>query len=282
MKLIKNTLLGLVALVIGYTLLSFLINFTIVAQPNNKPVVIAHRGASGTAPENTIAAFKLGVERGADQIELDIHLSKDGEVIVIHDAEVDRTTNGTGKVADLTLTELKKLDAGSWKDTQYANEPVPTLDEALKAINGKAKVLIEFKSGDEIYSGMEQKVVDIVRQNNAEDWVVYQSFHPDVINELNRLEVKSPIYLLIVGRLPLFPVYYDDKVRFGNPFKRWKGKVKGINPNQRFATKRYIKHAHKHGFEVFVWTVNEDEDIIKITERGADGIITNYPEKLTQ
>ncbi len=281
MKALRAIFFTCFAILLGYLLLCFIVNSTIVAQPNQHPVVIAHRGASGTAPENTLAAFEKGVAFGAHQIELDVHLSKDGEVIVIHDATVDRTTNGTGKVEELTLAELKKLDAGSWKDPAFANEKLPTLDEALKQVNGRAKVLIEFKHGDKLYEGIEQKVIDIVRQNQAESWIVYQSFHPKVIDKLTTLQTQVPVYLLIVGRMPLLPFYYDDAIRFGSPFSRWKGKVKGINPNERFATSAFINKAHKNGFEVFVWTVNKTEDMDKLKARGVDGLITNYPEKLT-
>lgn len=282
MKTIRLILLPLFALILGYLLLCFIVNSTIVAQPNSNPIVIAHRGASGTAPENTLAAFELGIQYKADQLELDVHLSKDGEVIVIHDATVDRTTNGTGKVEELTLADLKKLDAGSWKDNQYTNEPIPTLDEVLKLVKGRSTVLIEFKRGDKLYDGVEQKVIDIVQQNQAESWVVYQSFHPKVVEKLISLQTASPTYLLIVGRMPLLPFYYDDAIRFGSPFSRWKGKVKGINPNERFASKAFINKAHKNGLEVFVWTVNKTEDMNELKARGVDGLITNYPEKLTQ
>lgn len=266
----------------AYVLLVFLINLTTVAQPNNDLVVIAHRGASSVAPENTLAAAEQGITYGADMIELDIHLTKDGKIVVIHDHTVDRTTNGTGTIADMTLEEVQKLDAGSWKDPKYADQRVPTLDEFLKLVNGRATVLIEIKSNDKkLYEGIEQKTWDIVEANNAHNWVAYQSFHPKVIDNFLAIDPKCPIYLLIVGRMPLFPLYYDDAVRWGSPFKRWKGKVLGINPNTKFASKSFINKAHKNGFKVFSWTANEGKDIEKLKNNGADGVITNYPQKLT-
>ena len=266
----------------AYILLVSLINLTTVAQPNNNPVVIAHRGASSVAPENTLVSAEQGIAYGADMIELDIHLTKDGEVVVIHDHLVDRTTNGTGAIADMTLAEIQKLDAGSWKDPKFSDQRIPTLDEFLKLVNGRATVLIEIKSNDkELYEGIEKKTLDIVEANNAQSWIAYQTFHPKVIDHFLALDPDCPIYLLIVGRMPLFPIYYDDAVRWGSPFKRWKSKVLGINPNTKFATKSFINKAHKNGFKVFSWTANEDEEIERLKTNGADGIITNFPQKLT-
>lgn len=266
----------------AYIVLVALVNLNTVAQPNNNLTVIAHRGASSVAPENTLASAEQGITYGADMIELDVHLTKDGEVVVIHDHELERTTNGTGVIAEKTLKELKTLDAGSWKDPKFSTEKIPTLDEFLKLVNGRAIVLIEIKSnGKKLYEGIEQKIWDIVDANNAHEWIQYQSFHPKVINNFLAIDAKCPIYLLIVGRMPLLPFYYDDAIRWGSPFKKWKGKVLGINPNVGFASKAFINKAHKHGFKVFSWTANDDKDIEKLKKNGADGIITNYPQKLT-
>jgi glycerophosphoryl diester phosphodiesterase len=118
--------------------------------------IIAHRGASGSAPENTLAAIELAIANKADMIEIDIHQTKDGKLVVIHDDKLDRTTTGKGKINELTLEEIKKHDAGSWFNTSFSNEKVPELKEVLELINGKCKLLIEIKGKPSDYSGLEK------------------------------------------------------------------------------------------------------------------------------
>ena len=270
-------------LVILYSGVVFAVNESSVNQPNNNPVVVAHRGASSVAPENTLSAFTKAIEMGADVVELDVHLSKDGEVIVIHDHSVDRTTDGTGDIEHLTLAELKKLDAGSWFSNDFAEEPVPTLREALELVNGRAIVLVEIKWPEKgLYVGIEKKIVKLVRELQAESWVQYQSFNTNVVENLLAIDPKLPVYKLIVGKLPVLPVYYDDGFRLGNPIRKWKGRVLGVNPNQKFAGAHFIKKAHQAGLVVYTWTVNEDDKMNQLKQRGIDGIISNYPQKLIE
>lgn len=279
MKYVAFVLIGLILLYSGVV---YAVNKTVVNQPNQKPVVIAHRGASGVAPENTLAAFSKAIDFGADVIELDVHLSQDGEVIVIHDHTVDRTTGGTGHIEHLTLAEIKKLDAGSWFGEAFAGEPVPTLREALELIDGRATVLIEIKWPEKgLYVGIEKKIVKLVQEMNAGAWCEYQSFNTRVVENLLKMDSTLPVYKLIVGKLPLLPLYYDDGFRVGNPIKKWKGRVLGVNPNRKFANARFIKKAHEAGLVVYSWTVNKDEHLNELKERGIDGIISNYPQKLT-
>ena len=128
---------------------------------SDKLMIIAHRGGSKLAPENTIAAFKNAIAIGVDMIEIDVILSKDKEVVVIHDDKIDRTTNGSGIVKEMTLSEIQKYSAGSWFDEKYNDEKIPTLNQVMNLINGRVKLLIEIKGGDEEYPGLENKVVEI-------------------------------------------------------------------------------------------------------------------------
>ncbi len=247
---------------------------------NPKPLIIAHRGASGSAPENTLSAFKKAMEIGVDYIELDIHLSKDGEVIVIHDATLDRTTTGKGPVQDKTLAELQQLDAGSWYGDAFKNEPLPTLRQVLELANGKTKVLIEIKSPTEgLYAGIEQKTLDLIKEYNAYSWCEMQSFHPEVVENWIAIDTQVTVYQLIAGAM--FGLSYDDQVRWGNSIGN-NGRVAGINPNKKFARAKYIKKLHQAGYVCFVWTVNETADMQDLMRKGVDGIITNYPERLKQ
>ncbi|MEM6262207.1 MAG: glycerophosphodiester phosphodiesterase family protein [Bacteroidota bacterium] len=242
-------------------------------------VVIAHRGASGTAPENTLSAVKRALEMGADQIEIDVHLSKDGEVIVIHDPTLERTTTGTGTVEEHTLQELKKLDAGTWFSEKFTGEPIPTLEEVLDMIDGKAVLLIEIKHGKQhLYEGISQKVIERVRKKKAASWVIIQSFETEVVEECIELAPDLEVHKLIVTNIPLLPLYTDGKLRFGSPFS-FKG-IKGLNPYHKTLSKRFVRKAHKKGWKVFTYTVNEEKAIQRCRELGVDGIITNFPERV--
>lgn len=245
---------------------------------NPNPLVIAHRGASGSAPENTLAAFKKAMDIGVDYVELDIHLSKDGEVVVIHDATLDRTTTGTGPVQDRTWAELQQLDAGSWYGDAFKGEPLPSLRQVMELVNGQTKILIEIKSPkDGLYQGIEQKTLDLIKEYNAYTWCEMQSFHPEVVENWLKIDTQVTVYQLIVGAM--VGLSYDDQVRWGNGIGG-NGRVAGINPSKKFARAKYIKKLHKAGYVSFVWTVNEEEDMLTLMRKGVDGIITNYPERL--
>jgi glycerophosphoryl diester phosphodiesterase len=167
------------------------------------PLVIAHRGFSGIAPENTIAAIKLAMERGVDMIEIDVHQSKDGVPVVIHDKTIDRTTNGTGRVAAHTYSQLNSFDAGSWFDTAYKEEHIPSLEEVLELIAGTCKLLIEIKHGSSIYGEIEKKVIETVHLKNAQDWCILQSFEDEVLENLKNLNCPLETHKLITADVPI-------------------------------------------------------------------------------
>lgn len=245
---------------------------------NPKPLIIAHRGASGHAPENTLSAFKKAMDIGVDYIELDIHLSKDGEVIVIHDATLDRTTNGKGPVIEKTLAELQPLDAGSWYGDAFKGEPLPTLRQVLEQVNGQTKILIEIKSPSKgLYAGIEQKTLDLIKEYNAYAWCEMQSFHPQVVENWLAIDTQVTVYQLTVGAMA--GISYDDQVRWGNGIGAG-GRVAGINPSKKFARAKYIKKLQQAGYVCFVWTVNETEEMHELMRKNVDGIITNYPDRL--
>ena len=244
-----------------------------------KPLVIAHRGASGTAPENTLIATQKALEMGADMVEIDLHMSKDGEVIVIHDATLDRTTNGSGLVKDHTLEELKKLEAGSWFDPKFNGEPIPTLDEFLILMDGKAIALLEVKkSKKELYTGIEQKIVELVRKHQAEKWCIIQSFETPTVQNFLQLVPDWEIHKLISGQVPVIPVYHDGQIRMGQAMSL--PGIQAINPSHKALNRRFVRRAHQHGMKVFTWTVNEEKDFKRVLRFKVDGIITNYPERL--
>jgi glycerophosphoryl diester phosphodiesterase len=234
-------------------------------------LVTAHRGFSGAAPENTLAAFKKAMEVDSDMMELDVRFSKDGQVVVIHDDTLDRTTNGRGKVSDYTLKELKQFDAGSWFAPHFAGEQIPTLIEVLELAKGKIPVNIEIK--DE--SPSRYKITDLadralqeVKKAGMEDQVIYVSFYPVALERIQERDSR-----LWVGLLYHRPWNSLDEVTGGRSFP-----VLGLRNS--YLTKGKIDKIHQQGMKVNVYTVNSEEEMEQFIRWGVDGIITNHPDRL--
>ncbi len=214
-----------------------------------KPFIIGHRGIMAYEPENTLRSVKKALTY-ADLVEIDVHMSKDGHVVVIHDSEVDRTTNGTGKVKDMTLKELKKLDAGR-------GERIPTLQEVIDLIKGKKKLIIEIKS-----SGAEEKVIQIIENNNLKDDVIIVSFYHPVVKKIKELsDIKTGV---IFSSQPVNAVKLALDAN-----------ADIMLPNWKYITPEMVEDAHKHGLLIFSWTIDEPNDIKRMVEMGVDGIATN-------
>lgn len=228
---------------------------------------IAHRGASGVAPENTISAFKRAIELGADMIECDIHQTKDGEIVVIHDKNLARTTNGRGLVEDYTLHELKKLDAGSWFSPEFAGEKIPTLEETLELIKGKVGINIEIKKGRKYYPDIEEKIVELLEKYDIGKPCIITSFHSKYLKKIKKL---NPY--IAIGKLVVFSML--------NPKENIVLDVNAVHPYWLMVSKLFVDAAHKDHLRVNVWTVNNTMIMKRLIKIGVDGIITNYPERL--
>ena len=229
--------------------------------------IFAHRGASGYAPENTLEAFRLAMEQGADGIELDVHLTKDGEVVVIHDETLNRTSNGQGKVRDYTLEELKKFSFHNHME-KYQGVQIPTLKEALNLVkNSRIKVNIELKTGIYWYEGIEEKTMDIVKTMGMEDRVIYSSFnHYSIQKVLEQNSDAETAYLF--SDVPLNMEKYAKDTG-----------VKGLHPAvYHLKMADFLETYMKSGLKVRVWTVNNKEDMKMFIDAGVDAIITNYPK----
>lgn len=236
-----------------------------------KPVCIAHRGFSGIAPENTLIAFQKAIELNPDGFELDVHLSKNGELIVIHDNAVDRTTNGKGKVTELTLAELKQLDAGSWFDKKYAGERIPTLAEALELAKNKIDVMVELKA-----VGTPEKAVPLIEQFGMVDQVVIFSFSSDLLKIAKRINPN-------LSMLHLLWVKPEEKETFPpNTLitRTLSAHANLIGMNWNGVTPQLVKIAHKRGLGIRVYTVDEEYDMRAMIEMGVDGIISNRIDRL--
>ena len=232
---------------------------------------VAHRGATAYSPENTIAAFDLAVDMKADYIEIDVQRSKDGELVLIHDTTVDRTTDGTGKVGDLTLEQLRSLDAGSWKGEQFAGEPIPTFEEILDLYRGKVGILIELKA-PELYPGIEEQVAAALIERNLDkpqnEKIIIQSFNFESIKKMDQLLPQVPIGVLTSNRadttleaLKEFSTYAD-----------W------FNPSYGIVTEELVNQVHSLGMQIGSWTVRSQEAADFLFEMGVDAIISDYPD----
>lgn len=233
-----------------------------------KPIIYAHRGASGYAPENTMAAFKKGIEMGAKGIELDVHLTKDGHVVVCHDANIKRTSNGEGLIMDMTLEELRKFDFGSWMSPEFEGEKAPTLEEVLELIKDWDGILnIEIKATPRQYlPGIEKAIVDLVNKYSMVDKIIISSFNHYSLVELKKIapEFKTAI---LYSELMYEPWKYVKNI---NAF--------AIHPGMGNLTEEVIEGCIKNGVAVNVWTVNDSEHMKILVKAGVDGIITNYPD----
>lgn len=252
--------------------------------------IIAHKGASGLAPENTMAAFKKAIELGVDQIELDVRHTADEEIVVFHDQRLDRIARDTlgnpvtGDVHDFTLEEIKQFDVGSWFDSQYKDERIPTLKEVLDFVDGRVTVLIEIKHMDHPhYHDFAEKLVEVVlKEKNGEDWIILQSYEPKYLDEVHELDPFIQTKALIVGEdsAPLLAFYIETRIHMGRA--KESNRMKAINPQWETLSPRRIFQMHAKGYEVHAYPVNTREDMIKMLNAGVDGIITDFPDRAIQ
>jgi glycerophosphoryl diester phosphodiesterase len=235
-----------------------------------KPKVIGHRGAAGDAPENTLASFQLALEQGADGIELDIHLTKDGEIVVCHDPTIDRTTNGSGYIVEMQVAEIKRFDAGGWFSQQYAGESIPTLAEVFDQVPDNIMINIEIKYS---YKGqLETRLIDFLRKRNRFENVVISSFDHKCMQRIKKTERMAKIGLLYVANL-------IDHAGYANQLGV---DVYSIHPHYQLIEKDDVLKAKAAGLKVYPFTINSDEDFRKMLDYGVSGIITDFPAKLVQ
>ncbi|MCL5808906.1 MAG: glycerophosphodiester phosphodiesterase [Deltaproteobacteria bacterium] len=236
-------------------------------------LVTAHRGFSGKAPENTLASFRAAIDAGSDMIELDVHLTRDNEVVVIHDDTLERTTTGQGKVADKTLAELKRLDAGLWFNPRFAGERIPTLAEVLTLVRGRIRLNIELKKGKHFPYTMEEladRTLAVVEQAGMTEQTLFSSFTPAAID---RIRVRNP-------RLPIALIV--DKA-WAKPEEPGGGRLyRTLNCRATVLNEENLRSAHAAGIKVHVWTVDTQAAMEKFIALAVDGIITNHPDRLIE
>jgi glycerophosphoryl diester phosphodiesterase len=236
----------------------------------NQPMVIGHRGAAGEAPENTLASFQLALAQGADGIELDIHLTKDGEIVVCHDPTIDRTTNGNGYIVEMEADEIKRFDAGGWFSQAYAGESIPTLTEVFELVPDSIMINIEIKYA---YQGqLETLLLDFLRKRNRLEHVVISSFDHKCMQRIKKAETAAKVGLLYAANL-------IDHAGYASQFGV---DVYSIHPHYQLIEKDDVRNAKAAGLETYPYTINLEEDFRKMVEYGVSGIITDFPAKLVQ
>lgn len=230
--------------------------------------IIAHRGASGYAPENTMPAFEMALDMNAEGIELDVHTTKDGEVVVIHDHTIDRTSDGEGLVGGFTLDELRKFDYGSWYGDEFKGVTIPTLREVLELLRDWNGLLnIEIKSGPIIYEGIEQKVIDLIEEYETADRIIISSFNHYSLRDIKKIDPSIKIGLLYGAGL-VEPWIYAKRLN-----------AEALHPSYHNIIPELVEGCHENSIQLNPYTIDREQDIERMINAGVDGIITNYPDR---
>ena len=235
-------------------------------QLSNTVLVIGHRGNPTQAPENTLAAINHAFAMGAGMVEADVHLSSDGVPVVIHDDTVDRTTNGKGQVSQMTVAQLKTLDAGSWKDPKYANERIPTLAEALQAAQGKGLLLLDLKVDE-----MGHPIAEVIRSLNLPNSnVAVGTWSPEQRDDIVKFLPGAHVFCTADAPKSWNPNYFTEQLARG---------ITGFEVGANWSPE-FVAAAHVHGLPVYAYTINDGPIMRKLIEMGVDGIETDDPAVL--
>ncbi|MBI5300915.1 MAG: glycerophosphodiester phosphodiesterase [Chloroflexi bacterium] len=252
-----------------------------VAPFSSKALIVAHRGGAALMPENTLAAFENALKLGVDQVETDTHLSKDGEVIIMHDPNVATTTNGSGQISDMTLAELKKLNAAA-KNAKggVTQQEIPTLAQVLDMVKGKSGIQIEIKvnAGNTRYPGIEKKVIDLVNARGMTNDAIIISFDFPTLKQVKALDARIKTGAIVdarwfTTRATLTPDQIVAEIieTTGADF---------FMPNSTPVTEALVRAVHARGLKIGTWTVNSAGEMKRLADWGVDGITTNNPDVL--
>ena len=237
------------------------------------PFLFAHRGASAHAPENTLAAFELALAQKADGIELDVKLSADGHVVVIHDPTVDRTTGAHGRVKDISLAELRSLGAGSFLSENFSSEKIPTLEEVFEAMGKRIFINVELTNYNSPRDQLVESVCMLVKKFNLQKHVMFSSFFASNLSKAGSYLPDVPRGLLALNGIP------GAWARsFGYAF----GKYQALHPYLKDVTPEQVQRVHRLKGRVHVWTVNKAEDMRQLFHWGVDAIFTDDPQLAVQ
>jgi glycerophosphoryl diester phosphodiesterase len=244
---------------------------TLFRTPGAPVLRVGHRGARGHAPENTFASFNLAVEMGVSAVETDVHVTRDGAVVLIHDHTVERTTDGRGYVKDMTLAEMKALDAGAWVDARFAGERVPELGEFLAWARARdVAVAIEVKNGPIYYPDIAEKLIAGLREHEMLERALVISFDHPVLRHVREIEPALTTGILYVARLA-------DPVGAARA-----AGAAALHPHWAYVTPDLVQTAHAAGLAVSPWCPNDAPTIQMLARMGVDSIGTDYPELFDQ
>ena len=230
-----------------------------------RPLVIAHRGASGLAPENTLAAVRKAMEAGADLVEVDLQMTRDGRFVVIHDDDLHRTTGASGRAGEKTLEELKRLDAGGWFGCAFQGERIPTLEELLSEARGKVRLDLEIKEG--VSPDAMSHFLETIRGAGMMDEVVVSSFQWETLRRLRALSPEIEIGVLSKS----YREGVEETKRLG---------AAAVILSHRRALPSMIPETHARGLAFWIYTVNDPETMTAWVRAGVDGICTDHPDRL--
>lgn len=233
------------------------------------PLVFGHRGARAYAPMNTIPSFELALAQGADGLELDVRLSSDGALIVMHDDRVDATTDGTGYVHDLTLAEIQALDAGSWFDDSFTGARVPTLDEVFETLGQRTRINVEIKAETADDTGIEANVAEAIRRHNLEQRVLISSFNPVTLRRFR--DAMPEVFIGFLYALDTPPTAHRLMADLPHEAR---------NPYYQLIDAEFMAWAKREGYRVNTWTVNDPEMAVELSQLGVDCIITDNPDRI--
>lgn len=240
----------------------------IEAANSGKIIVIGHRGALGYAPENTMSSFQKGAELGADLVECDIHVSRDGHLIVMHDGDVSRTTNGHGHIKDLTLSEIKRLDAGARFQSRFSGEQVPTLGEVLAWAKDRIPLIIELKGDPLPHPLIGPKLVQMLKDYQMLANVCVISFHHPLLKAVKELEPRLATGILYSGGL-------IDPVGAARA-----AKADSVRPSWSFWTEDVVRTVHAAGLQAHAWNADDEDRMEYLANMGIDSIGADYPDRL--
>ena len=233
--------------------------------PNSDFMIIAHRGASGSAPENTIPAIIKAISDGANYIEIDVHQTLDEKIVVIHDYSVDRTTAHEGEIKNLTYSEIEKMEAGKWFSDKFEGTKIPLLEEVLNIIPDSVKLIIEVKGDSSVYPGIENNIVDILRRSNLKNRIILKSFDEDVLAKFKLLAPEIPRLLVYVFGFCVL----DTDCQY-------------LQHYEMFLRESFVKSAQEKGYKIIAWGVQSKSTMERVLSYGIDGIETDHPELLVK
>ena len=230
---------------------------------------IGHRGAAGTRPELTRPSFERAIELGVDMIELDVQLTSDGHLVVLHDRDLGRTVAGQGPVRERSLAEIRALDAGAWFGRSYVGVRVPSLEDVLEQTRGRAELNVEIKSPEPDWTATAQVLANVLQRHDRMQPTIVSSFEMGALRAVRQAAPQAAIGVL----------WQDTSIDALWAVAEELGAV-SVHPHWMLAGAELVAAAHVRGLRVLVWTVNEPDDIARLAAAGVDGIISDFPERL--